>query len=256
MINLSFPIEVYYLSVLFYGMTFLFSLMKMKRFCIIFLRVAFMVNLISEVSGRYLVWPFCNMFSEPFFLPLCLSGTSLVLIGCKRQQEAFLIVPLVVLFSIIPVFFSEGYYPPFTLMSRSIYAHLFHLCAFVSHGLLITGAYLALLSLFLRIEYGLIYRLVAWGFALLCTAGMFGMLWSYVGRSDVISWNHYYFHSIAIWFYYVGFLHLHLTMGWNQKRKALVLLGGAFLILWFDYLPQIGGIHAPGVLNANLYRLY
>lgn len=100
------------------------------------------------------------------------------------------------------------------------------------------------------------YRLIIWGFACLCTAGLAGMVWSYLGRADVVSWNHYYFHSIAIWFYYVGFLHLHLTRGWGQKRKAWVLLGGVLLILSFDYLPQIGGIHAPGVLDARLYQLY
>ncbi len=38
---------------------------------------------------------------------------------------------------------------------------------------------------------GMPYRLIIWGFAFLCTAGLFGMTWSYMGRSDVVSWNHY-----------------------------------------------------------------
>ncbi|MCD6353453.1 MAG: hypothetical protein J7M06_04495 [Proteobacteria bacterium] len=95
--------------------------------------------------------------------------------------------------------------------------------------------------------------MVIWGFAFCCMAGASGMLWNYMGWSDTISWNHYYFHSVAIWFYYSGFLHLHLLRKWDLKKGAWVILGGALLVLYFDYLPQIGGIHLPGVFDVNLY---
>ncbi|MBW1966072.1 MAG: hypothetical protein JRI71_09315 [Deltaproteobacteria bacterium] len=256
MITLRFPIETFYIAILIYGITLLCYLLKLKQLSILSLVTAFVVNMISEVSGRYLIWPYCNMFSEPFFLPLCLAGICLILIIPKRDEQALSMVFMIVLFSCMAVFFSEGYYPPFTLMSKSIYAHLFHLFVFIAHGLLIAGAYLAIHSVFKKKRDEAPYQMIIWGFAFLCTAGLFGMVWSYLGRSDVISWNHYYFHSIAIWFYYVGFLHLHLIKGWDQRRKAWILLGGAFLIFSFDYLPQIGGIHIPEVLNARLYELY
>ncbi len=255
MTSLTFPIETYYLAVLLYGITVPFSIMKKERLSVFLLKTAFAVNLVSEVSGRYLIWPFCNMFSEPFFLPLCLAGISLVL-TVRKRQEALSLVPLIAALSLAAVLFSEGYYPPFTLMSKSIYAHLFHFFVFIAHGFLIAGAYFAICSVFLSKRDYISYHTIAWGFAFLCTAGLFGMIWSYVGRSDVISWNHYYFHSIAIWFYYAGFLHLHLTKYWNQKTRAWLLAGGFLLIFFFDYLPQIGGIHAPGVLNTKLYELY
>ena len=254
--SLIFPIQTYYLAILIYVIAFILNLAKKERLSIFFLGVAFVINLVSEVSGRYLIWPYCNMFSEPFFLPLCLAGICLILIILKRDEQALSMVFMIVLFSCMAIFFSEGYYPPFTLMSKSIYAHLFHLFVFIAHGLLIAGAYLAIHSVFKKKRDDVPYQIIIWGFAVLCTAGLFGMVWSYMGRSDVISWNHYYFHSIAIWFYYVGFFHLHLIRGWDQKRKAWILLGGAFLIFWFDYLPQIGGLHIPGVLNARLYELY
>jgi len=256
MITLRFPIETFYIATLIYGIALLCYLLNLKQLSILSLVTAFAVNMISEVSGRYLIWPYCNMFSEPFFLPLCLAGISLILIILKRDKQALSMVFMIVLFSCKAIFFSEGYYPPFTLMSKSIYAHLFHLFVFIAHGSLIAGAYLAIHSVFKKKRDDVPYQIIIWGFAVLCAAGLFGMVWSYMGRGDVISWNHYYFHSIAIWFYYVGFLHLHLIRGWDQKRKAWILLGGAFLIFWFDYLPQIGGLHIPGVLNARLYELY
>lgn len=256
MITLTFPINTFYIAALTYGTALLCSLLRLRRFAVISLATAFAVNMISEVSGRYLIWPYCNMFSEPFFLPLALAGTALILVILEREREGLALVPPIVLFAGLAIFFSEGYYPPFTLMSKSIYAHIFHLFVFIAHGLLIAGAYLALLAVCRKRKDEMPFRLIIWGFAFLCTAGLFGMVWSYMGRSDVVSWNHYYFHSIAIWFYYVGFLHLHLTRGWEQKRKAWVLLGGVLLILSFDYLPQIGGIHGPGVLDARLYQLY
>ncbi len=256
LISLSFPINSFYIAALFYVASLAFFFFSREGLAKSFLVLGFIVHTISETGGRYLIWPYCNMFAEPFFMPLCLAGISFILIIFKRDKHGLSMVPIIVLFSCLAIFFSEGYYPPFTLMSKSMYAHLFHLFVFIAHGLLIAGAYLAIRSVFVKERYDISYRVVIWGFAFLCLAGLFGMVWSYMGRSDVVSWNHYYFHSIAIWFYYVGFLHLHLTRGWDQKRKAWILLGGVLLIFYFDYLPQIGGIHLPGVLDARLYKLF
>ncbi len=256
MITLTFPIETFYIAALVYGAAFLCSLLQLRRLAVFCLVTAFAVNMVSEGSGRYLIRPYCNMFAEPFFLPLALAAIALILVLLKRERQGLSLLAPVVLFAGLAIFFSEGYYPPFTLMSKSIYAHLFHLFVFIAHGLLIAGAYLALLAVYRQRRDEISSRLIIWGFAFLCTAGLFGMVWSYMGRSDVVSCNHYYFHSIAIWFYYVGFLHLHLVRGWGQKGRAWALLGGGLLILFFDYLPQIGGIHGPGVLDARLYQLY
>ena len=256
MINLLFPITTFYIACLIYMVALLCYLMKLKQLSILSLAVAFSIHLISDISGRYIILPYCNMFSEPFFLPLCLAGICLILIATKRDIDGLSLLPLISFLSLIAIFFSENYYPPFTIMSRSIYAHLFHFFLFTAHGLLIAGAYLAIRFVFWNMKDNVSNQIIIWGFAFLCIAGLFGMLWSYVGRADFISWNHYYFHSAAIWFYYAGFLHLRLTRGWNQKKRAWILLGGSLLIFSFDYLPQIGGIHSPGLLDARLYELY
>ncbi|HDG97533.1 MAG TPA: hypothetical protein ENG73_05110, partial [Desulfobacterales bacterium] len=134
MISLRFPIETFYIASLIYGIALLCYLLKLKRLSVLCLVTAFTVNMISEISGRYLIWPYCNMFSEPFFLPLCLAGICLILIILKRDEQALSMVFMIALFSCMAIFFSEGYYPPFTLMSKSIYAHLFHLFVFIAHG--------------------------------------------------------------------------------------------------------------------------
>lgn len=253
MIPLSFPVNSFYIATLFYLASLVFYSLSGKRPALSFLGLGLFVNLISEISGRLLTWPYCNMFSEPFFLPLCISAISFLLIILRREREGLAIVPIIVLFSFIAIFFSESYYPPFTIMSRSIHSHLFHLFAFISHACFLSGAYIAALLVFKKRRDDISHRIIIWGFALSCMAGFFGMIWSYLGRSDIVSWNHYYFHSIALWLYYAGFLHLHMTKRWGRKKRVWILMAGFLLIFYFDYLPQIGGMHMPGILDVELY---
>ena len=248
------------------------------------------------------MWPYCNMFAEPFFLPWCFSAISFILVLSKKEKEGLSIIPLVVIFSAAAILCSEGYFTSFTLKSKSIFSHIFHLFNFIAHACFISGGYLAILTIIKnihalqlqqgikippnpplkkggRLNHSLLIKgkipanpplvkggrgdfpvkedvsrhLVIWGFAFYCIAGAFGMLWNYLSWSDTISWNHYYFHSVAIWFYYAGFLHLHLLRRWDLKKRAWIILGGALLVLCFDYLPQIGGIHLQGVFDAALY---
>jgi len=252
-ISLAFPLKSFYIAAAFYLAGAIFHLLSMERPALCLLGAGLLINMISEIAGRVFIWPYCNMFAEPFFLPLCVAAVSLILIVSGTAKDGLSLLPLVVLFSLVAVFFSEGYYPPFTMLSKSIHAHLFHLFAFVAHGCLITGAYLAVCSLAGKRRDGIPYQMIIWGFAFMSVSGMFGMLWSYAGRSDTVSWNHYYFHSTAIWLYYAGFLHLHLLKGWDQKKKVWLLLGGAIMICCFDYLPQIGRMHIPRVFNGGLY---
>jgi len=255
MISLSFPVETFYVALIFYSVSSLFYFSRYRELSLFFLFCGFLTNLISEISGRLIITPFCNMFSEPFFLPLFTSTFSLFLFIVGRREEALSLIPLTAILALIAGFFSEGYYPPFTIMSKSIYAHIFHLLVFTSHGLFIAAAYLSTQSLIKRRSDGFSWTVMALGFSLLCISGLFGMMWSYMGRGDLISWNHYYFHSIALWFYYVGILHLSFTRNWRDGERVALLWGGILLIFVFDYLPQIGGIHAPSILNTNIYKV-
>jgi len=238
MIGLDTPIKTFYLATSLYAFSFLLSFFE-KRISNVFLAIGLIINLVSEAAGRYLTWPFCNMFSEPYFLPIIFSSYYLLKDRKDRIMQGFILIS-----SLIPSLFSEGYYPPYTLMSKSIYAHIFHLFLFTAHALLFLSAYRAIFSK----EDA--YSLATYGFFLLCIAGFFGMIWSYVGRGDIISWNYFYFENIAIWFYYLAFFHL------RPKRILFHLLMGASLILFFDYLPQIGGINSMGILYERLHGLY
>lgn len=255
-ISLTFPLKSFYIAAGFYLVGTVFHLLAREKPAIWFFTAGILINAVSEISGRVIVWPYCNMFEEPFFLPICVAAVSVVLIISGTAKDGLSLLPLIALFSLVAVFFSEGYYPPFTMQSKSIHAHLFHLFAFVGHGCLITGAYLAVCSLVRKRRDGIPYQMIIWGFAFMSVSGMFGMLWSYAGRSDTVSWNHYYFHSIAVWLYYAGFLHLHLFKGWDQNKKIWILVGGAVMILSLDYLPQIGAMHIPRVFNGGLYDLF
>ena len=242
MIGSDTPIKTFYIATSFYAFSFFLSFFE-KRISNIFLSIGLFINLASEAIGRYLTWPFCNMFSEPYFLPIIFSSYYLLKISLKIREDRIM-KGFILISSLIPSFFSEGYYPPYTLMSKSIYAHIFHLFLFIAHGLLFLSAYRAT---FLKEDA---YSLATYGFFSLCIAGLFGMIWSYVGRGDIISWNYFYFENIAIWFYYLAFFHL------RPKKVSFYLFIGALLIFFFDYLPQVGGINSMGILYERLHGLY
>ena len=251
MLELSFPLKTYLLATLIYTLSFITSFFK-KRLSYLLLFSGSFVNIISEISGRLITWPYCNMFSEPYFLPLFFSASTLIIPSLRKEIKSSTF--LVFVSSLIPVFFSEGYYPPFTAMSKSIFSHLFHLSLFIGHGFLFISAYFALLCLFNRDYRELVYRYTAIGFFILCITAIFGMMWSYVGRCDVISWNHYFFHSVGIWFYYISLFHLYARER-ISKKGLLLFIGGAFLVFIFDYIPQIGEAHKP-VIYEKLYEVF
>ena len=252
MFELSFPLKTYFLATFIYALAFFISFFK-EKLSYLLLFFGLLVNLVSEISGRSIIWPYCNMFSEPYFLPLFFSAASLSIPSLRKEIKTSTF--LVFISSLIPVFFSEGYYPPFTLMSKSIFSHLFHLFLFIGHGFMFISAYFALLCFFKNKDYrASVYRYSAIGFFILCITGTFGMIWSYVGRCDVISWNHYYFHSVGIWFYYMSIFHLYSKERLNKKALFL-FVAGSILIFVFDYIPQIGGIHKP-TLNERLYEVF
>ena len=253
MISLTLPIKSFYIATFFYLASFIFYILYKKRLALSFLGLGLFINILSETIGRLFMWPYCNMFAEPFFLPLCFSALSFILISLKKEKEGLLIIPLVVIFSLIPIFCSEGYFSPFFINSKSISSHLFHLFNFIAHACFLSGAYLAIFIILGKLKEGTAHHLAIWGFVFYSLAGFFGMLWNYLGYADTISWDHYYFHSVAIWFYYSGFLHLYLLRIWGQKKRAWFLFGGFLLIFYFDYLPQIGAINLPRFLNADLY---
>ncbi len=252
--ELFFPVKFFYIASTFYFIGFLFYIFRLTKISIIFLLIGFSANLTSEIFGRYITWPFCNMFSEVFFLPLSLCVIILILIKLGKKEGLHLYF-LIVTFCFIALFLSEGYYPPFTLMSKSIYAHLFHLFLFIAHSLLISSGFMAILSL-LKLHQSVSTKLMLWGYAVLSIAGLFGMIWSYMGRGDVISWNHYFFHSIGIWVYYTAVLHVHLIKGWNETKRSWLLIGGVILILWLDILPQLGSFSSLRLIRGNIYESF
>ncbi len=255
MITLSFPVKVFYIAAVAYGIGFICFVLRQKIWAIIFLVIGLISNFLSDLTGRILILPFCNMFSETFFIPIVVSVVILILIFLKKS-EALWLYPIVVFFALVSIFFSEGYYPPFTFMSKSIFAHIFHFLIFVAHSFLFCSGGISLVSILLNKQESSSYIFLVLGYSFLCLGGFFGMVWSFVGRGDVISWNHYFFHSIALWLYYSAILHLHLLRNWGLRGRAWGVVGGALLILWLDILPQIGGIHLPGILNIKIYELY
>jgi len=255
MLKLSLPINLFYAASILYTVGFLCFTLRLKNLSFYLLITAALLNLSSDVIGRWIIWPFCNMFYEVFFLPLSISLIGISLFSLKKEQGLWL-YPLVILFCILAVFFSEGYYPPFTLMSKSIFAHIFHLFMFFAHSFLFSSFFISLVSTFLQKEEEISNKLMILGYGMLCIAGLFGMTWSYVGRADTISWNHYFFHSIAIWLYYSALLHLFLRKSLRLKEKTFFLFIGAGLIFCLDILPQIGGIHKPKILSTELYEFF
>ena len=250
---LTLPIKTFYLASLIYGAVFIFLIFKRRKLSVFMLAAAFLIHLFSDLFGRYLIWPYCNVMGEPFFLPLCLAALTLIVFFLGCCEEGLCMIPLIIIFSFCGVFFTEGFYPSFNIYNRGLFPQLFHLFQIIAHAFLFAGAWISIFIVIKNKQADISLSLITWGFCFYTVAGLFGMLWNYQKMAETISWNHFYFHSTAIWFFYAGYLHLGIIKQWAINKRAMVLVGGSLLIFWFDYLPQIGQIHLPGICNVELY---
>ncbi|WP_449246405.1 hypothetical protein [Desulfarculus baarsii] len=211
-------------------------------------------NLASIGLKLYLSWPMQAPFQEPFWLPAALA---LLTLGLWRRGHASLLAPLCALIAVLAgwaAIWPKDFYLPFP-RSNTIVAHIFLPLSAAGKACFYAAGLAAMPHLAGRraapaeIENGrtLFGRLIVWGFVLFTLSLFLAEAWSYLGWASPVIWNNATMTStMAVWFYYGCFLHLHLLRMWPLGRRAWLALAGLPLLIVFTFLPETGGLRLAG----------
>ena len=220
---------------------------------------ALVCNTITVLLRYHQAWPMLPMHLGAVALPLCLGLILPFAITTKdaqlRRIQQNILFCLIVLLGATALCFPKDYYLPF-LKSKNLFAHGFLWFGVVGKGCFFVSATWALSGLFLAILRGDKRQLAttrsrslrwgALGFALWTISMFSGEFWSYLGCGTPVVWEDPALTlTMAAWFFYACFLHLHLAGAWNQTACALYASFGGLFILALTCVPDFGPFRAP-----------
>ncbi len=223
----------------------LLSRQKVACFC---LCVAFAAAFSAFFLRCFHAWPMLPMYGG-------LQGTTVALMTCwlaffrgERCRESLLLLVIILLFSCALVLFPKDFYLPLR-RSITIWSWLFLLAGTVARALLLVAAVKGLVfcigsgtSAKDPVPRTLCSAFVwaGWGFVLLTLSMFSGEIWSFLGWGTPVVWHDPAVASfMALWIYWIAFLHLHHTPGWSNSRRALFMVGGGMLVL-FSFRSDLG----------------
>lgn len=169
----------------------------------------------------------------PFLLPWCLAMIALVR-GIAKPRQAFAwMVGLVVIFSLLSVFYAKGMIPP-TPKKITRWALLFFASESMAHALFYAAALYALLGWFKKDLANSFHPLLIWGFVAYTLAQVTGAIWGFVGWGNTFSWGARHLGSAAIWTFFAATLHLPFIPNWRRSHSFMVV-AGAILLFYISY---------------------
>ena len=232
----------------------LFSRRKIAFFC---LSAGFGTAFCAFFLRCFHAWPMLPMYTG-------LQGTTVVLMACvpgfskgQRRGEGVLLLAVIILLSCILILFPKNFYLPLR-RSITIWSYLFLFTGTAAKALLLVAA---AKGVFFLVDFcadgkknnrhtldpALVWA--GWGFALLTISMFSGEMWSYLGWGTPVVWHDPAVVTfMALWLYWVAFLHLHHTPGWSNRNQALFMVVGGVLVLfscWSDlgpFRPVVGGL--------------
>ena len=183
----------------------------------------------------------------PFYLPWCLALIAAAS-GLKKEKHIMSwVLVLVVIFSLISLFYAKGMIPP-TPKKLSAWAPLFFALESMAHALFYAGAILACAALAGKDRSSRFTSFVVWGFITYTAAQVTGAIWCFEGWGNTFSWGTRHLGSAAIWTFFAAVLHLQFIAKWKRKSAFFVIAGGVlvFFISYGNYFhemyfPRIGG---------------
>jgi hypothetical protein len=245
-----------------YGLALLGALLPGKRPLVVatFLVPALVCNLLVVGLRYHQAWPMLPMHLGAMALPLCLGLLYPFTAGgeCEQDQQRMVrrtLLGLMVLLVLMGLCFPKDFYLPF-LKSKTMLAHGFLWFGLAGKACFVLSAIWALAALAAnRQAYGkhrltvtlqLSLRWAVWGFALWTLSMFSGELWSYLGWGTPVVWEDPALTlTMAAWFFYACYLHLHLTRSWNPTARALYASLGGLTVLALTCLPDLGPFRAP-----------
>ena len=223
-----------------------------------FLTTGLCANAVAVALRYHQAWPMLPMYLSPLALPLCLSAFLMFFElrpipdikandATAHDRDILWTAGLIVCLALSTVFFPKDFYLPF-LKSKSLFAHAFVLLSVLGKGCFLMGAVKAAVVLTLR--HGLpgkqIMAWVVWGFAFWTLSMFSGELWSYLGWGTPVVWEDAAITGVmAVWFYYIALLHLHLTGKWRPTARHAFTAAGAVAVVLLTCVPDLGPLRVP-----------
>ncbi len=244
-----------------YGAAFLSSLLTSRRPIpvLLFFLPAVLVNILVVALRYHQAWPMLPMHLGPVALPLCLGLLYPFAAGDRepdlRRRVQQTLLGFMVLFVLLGLCFPKDFYLPF-LQSKTLLAHGFLWFGLAGKACFVLSAIWALAALGAPRQASAHYRLTAalqqslrwavWGFVLWTLSMFSGELWSYLGWGTPVVWEDPALTlTMAAWFFYACYLHLHLTRSWNPNARALYGSLGGLTLLALTCLPDLGPFRCP-----------
>ena len=245
-----------------YGVTLLSSLPAgrlARTATAVLLAAAVSCNLAVVVFRYHQAWPMLPMHLGAVALPLCLglffpfAATSSEP-SLRRPVQGMVLVQMVLLV-VAALCFPKDFYLPF-LKSKTLLAHGFLWFGLVGKSCFCLSAAWALVALRFPPSAAGKHQLTVcvhrslhwavWGFVLWTVSMFNGELWAYLGWGTPVVWDDPALTmTMAAWFFYACFLHLHLTGSWSLKARALYASLGGLVVLALTCLPDLGPFRAP-----------
>lgn len=252
--------SVFQLAWVLYSLALLMSLGTGKRrvFTLFFLASGVAANLVVVLFRYHQAWPMLPMHLGAIALPLCLGFLAPFVAGSslpRGQVVERILLALIVLLAGTALCFPKDFYLPF-LKSKTLLSHSFLWFGLVGKGCFAVSATWALTALPLcwstscgqRLTDTMhhCHRWAALGFALWTVSMFSGELWSYLGWGTPVVWEDPALTlTMAAWFFYACYLHLHLTRSWNPAARALYASLGGLAIIALTCVPDFGPFRVP-----------
>ncbi len=244
--------DIFYLAAFLYVLSWVAALSGRQRVCLLFFVAGLGANLLSAICRYSNTWPLLPMFQGPFFLPLCIGILSLGTVF-KKKAESIYLFSLICFLALIAVFFPGDFYLPF-LQSATVFSHAFFLLGMIAKACFFIASIHGGLQLWIKYrsakvskkpdstkDSALTTRWIVWGFASWTLSMFCGEIWSYLGWGSPVIWDDASIMiTMAMWFYYAFFLHLHLFRTWSPETRYYFAILGAILVLIFNFYSEMG----------------
>jgi ABC-type transport system involved in cytochrome c biogenesis permease subunit len=260
--------DLFYIAALFYLLAYLltwgpavFCSGKWMFFFRCLLCAGLFANFLSAAGRYYFSWPMMPMYQAPFFLPFVIGIFSFKTIWHKQAGWRLLVSAICIL-SLAAVFFPNDFYLPF-LKSKTSFSHLYLLFGVVGKACFLIAGIKAMVYLInyysdkqsfdRKIQHPFSLkeddRTAGWiimGFVFWTLSMFAGAIWSYLGWGCPVVWDDPSITAtMATWFFYICFLHLHLTRFRSLPMLNWCALTGALLVLILNCGHEIGPFRLP-----------
>lgn len=218
-----------------------------------------MANALSVGMRYWQAWPMAPMHLGAAALPLCVAVAGGLALpesaNSPLRTERRCLILVVCLLTVTAVVFPKDFYLPF-IKSNTVFSHFFLIFGVIGKACFTVAAANAFVLLWEkriklrnlhpgRGESGFV-RWVVLGFAFWTFSMFSGELWSYMGWGTPVVWDDpAVAAAMGAWFFYICFLHLHLTGTWNLQMKTRFAAYGGLVVLVLNLHPDLGPARWP-----------